>query len=88
MALCRLGCENSKKVEMPFKAYRNYVTIKAGFADIYQTPKGTYVQAKSISFKNMGAKEFEELYNRVLDVVIKDTGADKEFIQDNLLNFM
>ena len=88
MALCRIGCENSKQVEMPFKAYRNYVTIKAGYADIYKTPKGIFVQAKSVAFANMKQKEFEELYSRVLDVVIKDTGADREFIENNLLSFM
>ena len=87
MALCRIGCQNSKYVEMPLKAYRNYVTIKAGFADIYKTPKGTYVEAKSIAFANMKQKEFEEVYSRVLDVIIKDTKADKEFIEDNLINF-
>lgn len=87
MALCRIGCDNSKRVVMPFKAYRNYVTIKAGYADIYKTPKGIFVQAKSIAFANMKQKEFEEVYSRVLDVVIKDTGADREFIEDNLINF-
>ena len=87
-ALVKIGCENSKNVDMPFNAYRNYITIKSGYADIYQTPKGTYVQAKSISFSNMDEDEFTEVFNKVLDKIIIDIQADKEMIERELLNFM
>ena len=88
MALIRIGCDNSKSVEMPFDTYRNYATIKAGYAKIYTTPKGTFVEAESISFKKMSEEKFEKVYNDVLDFIIKDTGADAEFIQNNLGGFL
>lgn len=87
-ALCKLGCENSKNVEMPLNIYRKYVTMKAGYFDVYKTPKGQLVEAKSISFGNMSQKDFESLYSRVLDVIIQDTGATREFIENELLSFM
>ena len=87
MALVRIGCENSKHVDMPFDPYREYITIKAGYAEVYSTPKGKFVRAKSISFANMDEDVFQKVYSDVLDVVIKDTGADEEFIKDNLISF-
>jgi len=88
MALIKLGQENSKNVEMPFDAYRNYATIKAGYSNVYQTPKGVFVEAQSIAFASMTEEKFEKVYSDVLDFIIKDTEADAEFIQDNLINFM
>ncbi len=88
MALIKIGCENSKNVEMPFDTYRNYATIKAGYAKIHQTPKGTFVEAESISFKNMSEEKFEKVYSDVLDFIIKDTGADKETLENELGSFL
>lgn len=88
MALIKIGQENSKSVEMPFDAYREYATIKAGYGDTYKTPKGTFVKAQSISYANKDQDKFEKVYSDVLDFIIKDTGADREFIEDNLINFM
>ena len=87
-ALCKLGCENSKNVEMPLDVYRKYASIKAGYYKIYSTPKGSFVEADSISFGNMPQDEFEKLYSAVLDFIIKDTEATKENIEQNLLSFM
>lgn len=87
MALCKIGCENSKTVRMPFDSYRRYATIKAGYFITYSTPKGVFVDAESISFANMDEDKFEKVYSDVLDFIIKDTGADREFIEDNLINF-
>ena len=87
MALCKVGMLNSKYVEMPLNTYRKYATIKAGYYEIYQTPKGNFVEAKSISFAKMTEEEFQEVYNRVLDFIIIDTEATKEDIEKNLLNF-
>jgi len=89
MALCRVGNENSKNVEMPFDAYRKYATIKAGYFDVYHTPKGVMIEAKSIAFDKMKTDaEFQKVYNDVLSFIIKDTGATKEDIEKNLLSFM
>jgi ribosomal protein L9 len=79
---------NNTKLDMPFEAYRDYVTIKAGFANIYKTPKGIFVQAQSISFASMNQEKFEEVYQRVLDVVIKDIGINKEVIENQLMSFL
>ena len=87
-ALCKIGCEYSKTVEMPFDAFREYITIKAGYAEIYLTPKGKFVRAKSISFAKMEQEEFEMLYSRVLDKIILDTDFNKQEIEKNLLSFM
>lgn len=88
MALCKIGCENSKNVEMPFDTYRKYATIKAGFFKTYATPKGVFVEAESIAFANMDEDKFAEVYNKTLDFIIKDTQATKEDIEENLLSFM
>lgn len=88
MALCKLGCENSKKVTMPFDSYRKYATIKAGYANVYKTPKGYFVEAQSIAFDKMDEQQFQEVYNRVLDFIMIDTGADKQFIEKNLIGFL
>jgi hypothetical protein len=87
-ALCKIGCENSKNVEMPLDAYRRYATIKAGYGEIYHTPKGLFVDAKSIKFASMTQEEFEKVYSDVLNFIIKDTKAEKEFIENELINFM
>ena len=88
MALIRIGKENSKNVEMPFDAYRKYATIKAGYADIYHTPKGLFVDAKSIAFDKMSESEFREVYSNVLNFIIKDIEADREIIEKELINFL
>jgi len=88
MALYKIGCENSKSVEMPFDSYRRYATIKAGYAKIYHTPKGTYVEAESIAFDSMDEDRFQKVYNDVLSFIIIDTGADREMIEHELMSFM
>ena len=87
MALCKLGCENSKNVEMPFNAYRKYVTMKAGFFDTYKTPRGVMIEAKSIAFASMDEDEFRDVYNKVLGIIVEDTQATQQDIEKNLLNF-
>jgi len=86
-ALVSVGHQNTS-LEMPFEAYRRYVIMKAGFFSAYQTGKGTYFEAKSIAFSSMDDDEFAEVYSRVLDVIIKDIGADEETIETQLINFL
>ena len=87
MALVRLGCENSPR-NMPFKAYRAYVTMKAGFADVYETDVGKMALPKSISFSNMDEDKFSKVYFPVLNAIAKDIGLDEETINKEILNFM
>jgi Protein of unknown function (DUF1367). len=87
MALINVGCENSK-LNMPFDTYRRFMTIKAGYFKAYQTAKGMYYEAMSISFASMEQDEFEEVYSRVLDKIIDDIGATSDEIEKQLVNFM
>ena len=87
MALINLGCENSS-LDMPHETYRKYMTIKAGYYNAYQTSKGVYYEAMSISFASMQEGEFQEVYSRVLDEIIKDIGSTSEEIEKELINFM
>jgi len=87
MALVNLGCENSK-LNMPFETYRHYITIKAGYFDAYETPKGMYYEAKSLSFASMDEATFQDVYSRVLDKIIEDIGCTSEEIEKALVEFM
>ncbi len=87
MALINVGCENSR-LNMPFDTYRHYMTIKAGYFKAYQTPKGIYYEAMSISFASMEEDKFQEVYSRVLDKIIEDIGVTSEEIEKQLINFM
>ena len=88
MVLFKIGCDNSKTVDMPFDSYRKYATIKAGFANVYKTPKGVFVEAQSLSFDSMDEAKFQDVYSRVLDFVIKDTQADEKLFMEQLINFI
>lgn len=87
MALFNLGCENSK-MNLPFEVYRKIMTMRAGYFTAYATDKGTHYEADSISFAKMSQDTFDELYSRVIDVIIKDIGSTKEEIQQALIDFM
>ena len=86
-ALLNVGHENTQ-LNMPFDTYRKYMIIKAGYFDAYETPKGLFYDARSISFASMEEDEFEELYSRVLDKIIGDIGLTSQEIENQLINFM
>ena len=86
-ALINIGCENSK-LNMPFETYRKYMTIKAGYFNAYQTPKGVFYEAQSISFSSMDDIIFQDLYSRVMDKIIEDIGSTSEEIERALIEFM
>jgi len=88
MALFKIGCENSKNVDMPFDSYRKYATIKAGYSKIFHTGKGVYVEAESLAFDSMDQDRFQKVYNDVLNFIIKDIGGDKETIEQELVGFL
>jgi len=88
MAMVKIGCEYSKNVDMPFDVYRDYITIKSGYADVFTTPDGVFVKAQSIAFASMDEDKFQDVYNRVLDKILADTEFNKEEIEKNLLSFM
>jgi len=85
-ALLNVGHENTD-LDMPFDTYRKYILMKAGYFKAYNTPKGVFYDAESISFANMPQDKFEEVYSRVLDKIIADIGCTSEEIEKQLINF-
>lgn len=86
-ALLNLAHQNTQ-MELPFETYRRWLIMKAGFVRVYTTPKGQIFEPESIAFGNMDEDRFQEVYDRVLDVIIEDIGAGKEEIERELINFM
>ena len=86
-ALLNIGHENTD-LDMPFDTYRKYILMKAGYFKAYDTPKGTFYDAESISFANMPQDKFEEVYSRVLDKIIIDLGCTSDDIEKQLINFL
>ena len=86
-ALLNIGHENTD-LDMPFDTYRKYILMKAGYFKAYDTPKGTFYDAESISFANMPQDKFEEVYSRVVDKIIADLGCTSDDIEKQLINFL
>lgn len=87
MALVKKAHENTT-MDMPFNIYRKYLIMKAGFVKTYKTPKGVLFEPESISFGSMAEDEFSDVYSRVLDVIIKELGMDKEEIEKEISTFL
>lgn len=87
MALVKLGCHNSK-MDLPFDVYREVVTMRAGFVEIHDTGKGLHYRPKSIAFASMSEAQFQDVYSRVMDVIIQDIGSTTEEIEKQVLSFM
>ncbi len=86
-ALMNIGHQNTK-MDMPFETYRIYIVTKAGYFKAYQTPKGVFYEADSISFSSMPQDVFEDVYSRCMDVIISDIGSTSEDIERALIDFM
>ena len=55
-----------------FEHFRKIVIIEAGFYELNILLDGRIsIEAKSISFSMMDEIEFEDLYNKVIDVILK-----------------
>lgn len=51
---------------------RKALTIEAGFYNVYYLLDGTEIrEAQSIAFDNMDQSQFEEVYNKVMDIILK-----------------
>lgn len=86
-ALINEGWSNTE-TDMPIDVYRKWVTMRAGYYVVYHTPKGQLYEPTSISFANMDEDEFSEVYNRVLDVIIKDLGVTAEDMNHQIMSFL
>ena len=86
-ALINMAFENQEKFNNVIH-YRKYLTCKAGFYTAYETDKGTFIEADSISFASMDEIQFAELYSKMLDVIIKELGITGEEVAQNIVDFM
>jgi len=89
-ALLNLAYSNSD-YDMSFEDFRIEVIKRAGFYRTVKDFKGNKVYyANSISFAKMDNLEFEKLYSKTLDVIIKYVLKEntKEEIIENIVNFM
>jgi len=86
-ALIKVGFQNTK-LDIPFDVYRKLKIMAAGYFKAYNTGKGIYYEADSISFANMDEDQFQEVYSRVLDKIIEEIGITKEIIEKELLGFL
>lgn len=63
---------NGELVEPNFDEFRNNVTILAGYyTPVYDINGQVHLRAKSISFAKMDADEFEKLYQKTIDVILR-----------------
>ena len=64
---------------------REDLIIDAGFYRTTETKRGdTVKKALSVSFSSMDDIEFNDLYSRVADVIVKWLGIEKQDIVDNI----
>ena len=71
-----------------FEDFRGYYQMKAGFYKTVLTPKGKLYWPISISFASMDDLEFETVYNKVLDELLKDIPMDRQDLETALVEFM
>lgn len=50
------------------EAFRRWLTMEAGYVDLYETPGGIRKEPKSISFASMGQEEFNAFYRNCFQV--------------------
>lgn len=93
-ALIRCAWEFLSEAKQDFfktqESFRKTVEVTAGhFEMFYLGSEGKWVQIpKSISFESMDNAEFEDLYSRVLDVIIQSFISDRKHFEETLINFM
>ena len=75
-----------------FDRFRKDLTILCGHFDAHFNIRGeTRVEARSISFANMTEEEFERLYSKTIDVVLKrilDKNWDEQRLRDHIEQVM
>lgn len=86
-ALLNMGFSNQEQYDI-FEDYRAVMIMKAGYYKAIETDRGVVYLPKSISFASMDNLEFEELYSKMIDVLIKELGLDQESIEKELSTFM
>jgi len=86
-ALIKLVFENQERYQ-DMERLRKDLIIESGFYKEWVDLHGAICrEAKSISFSSMKETEFEQLYDKVLDVIVKYFKFEKEEILQNLEEF-
>ena len=71
--------------------FRKYLTVAAGFTDIFYSPttKSWQEAPRSWSFEAMSEEEFQELYEGIYQVIFRIIGryVSEEEFNRNLINF-
>lgn len=67
--LARRRGEKLGAVVRDIEMFRKWLTVEAGYFDLYETPNGIRKEPKSISFANMEQEEFNAFYKNCFDVV-------------------
>jgi len=76
---------DNQEIYTNLDSLRKDLTIAAGYYDERVNFSGeVIIEAKSISFAKMSQQEFDELYNRVLDVIVKYFNFDREDIKNHI----
>lgn len=70
--------------------FRKIIEVVAGHCEKWYSPElKKWVEIpKSISFDKMDNAEFQDLYSRVLDVIIISLKIDREEFEKNIINFL
>lgn len=86
-ALLNMGFDNQEFYDN-FEDFRAVMILKAGFYHTIKTDKGIVYMPKSISFAKMDELEFEELYDKMIDVLIKELKITEEVLLDEIIGYM
>lgn len=84
---------HGKPVGKNFERFRKDVTMLAGYYEVVTNIKGeAKAEPLSISFGSMGADEFEKLYSKTIDVILKHvltnyTKEDVDRVIENIIGF-
>lgn len=72
-------------VEPNFEKFRKDITVLAGyFTPVFNVRGEVRLEAKSISFASMEQDEFERLYSKTIDVILKKILPDGRFTESGL----
>lgn len=74
-----------------FESFRSWITVKAGYFEVIQTPAGPRKQPKSISFAQCDDVDFNAFYRQVLnvcwDLTLSRAFDNQEQLAQHLLRF-
>lgn len=68
LAVAKKRGEKVGAVLQSMEAFRKWLTVEAGYYDVYETPAGIRKEAKSISFTQMDQEAFNEFYRACFQV--------------------